>query len=189
MTQLIPEIAKLYKEDFVLWIDKTLNQLQQKDLDKIDWEHLIEEIEALGSEQRHKVESYVKQLLKHLLLYQYSSIQMSEIQLTSASCPLPSASNQDHSISSNCTPLYWQSERYYCENGWKEEIRNFRDELELRLQSKTLYNHLVVRFDGIYSKARKMAIDKTGLSPNTFPQNSPYSLEQVLDDSFLPDKD
>ncbi len=145
-------INKLYEEDFIFWIDETLKQLQTKDIDNLDWEHLIEEIEALGREQKNKVESYLKQLLKHLLLYQY-----------------------------------WQSQRDFCANGWKEEIRNFRDELELRLQSKTLYNYLLGRFKTIYNKARKMAIDKTGLSPETFPKNCPYTFEEVLDPNFLPE--
>jgi hypothetical protein len=151
LKQLKQGIEKLYEEDFVLWIDETLKHLQSRDEKSLDWEHLLEEIEALGREQRHKVESYLKQLIKHLLLYQY-----------------------------------WQSERDYCGNGWKEEIRNFRDELELRLRSKTLYNYLLGRFDSIYSKARKMAIDKTGLPAETFPEDCPYTFEQILNANFLP---
>ena len=151
ITNLKKGIEKLYEEDFVLWLDETLKQLQKREIENLDWEHLTEEIEALGSEQRHQVESYLRQLLKHLLLYQY-----------------------------------WHSEWDYCEKGWKEEIRNFRDELELRLQSKTLYNYLLERLDVVYSKARKMAIDKTGLSPHTFPQDCPFTFEQILDDNFLP---
>jgi len=61
----------LYEQDFFLWLDVTLEQLQAQDLENIDWPNLIEEITALGREQRHKVESYLIQLLKHLLLYQY----------------------------------------------------------------------------------------------------------------------
>ncbi|MFM7383212.1 MAG: DUF29 domain-containing protein, partial [Microcystaceae cyanobacterium] len=49
----------------------TLHQLQQRDISQLDWEHLTEEIEALGREQRHKVESYLLRLLIHLLLYEY----------------------------------------------------------------------------------------------------------------------
>ena len=150
-TRLKQGIEKLYEEDFILWLDETLRQLQKREVENLDWEHLIEEIEALGSEQKHKVESHLKQLLKHLLLYQY-----------------------------------WESEWDFCKNRWKEEIRNFRDELELRLRSKTLYNYLLDRFDTIYIKARKMAIDKTGLSPETFPQDCPHTFDQVLDPNFLP---
>ena len=61
----------LYEQDYVEWLDVTLEQLQNRDLKHLDWTNLMEEVEALGSEQRHKVESYLIQLLKHLLLYQY----------------------------------------------------------------------------------------------------------------------
>ncbi|MGB5592422.1 MAG: DUF29 domain-containing protein [Crocosphaera sp.] len=64
-------LKELYTEDFVLWSDETVKQLKNKDLVDIDWEHLIEEITALGNEQRRKVRSYLKQLFIHLLLYRY----------------------------------------------------------------------------------------------------------------------
>jgi hypothetical protein len=64
-------LQALYEQDYSLWLDITLKQLQVKDLDNLDWQHLIEEIEALGREQKNKVESYLRQLLKHLLLYHY----------------------------------------------------------------------------------------------------------------------
>jgi hypothetical protein len=149
----------LYEEDYYLWLETTLQQLQQiakaqgiTSLPHLDWEHLIEEIEGLGIEQRRKVVSYLKQLLIHLLLYRY-----------------------------------WESERAYCGNGWKLEIGNFRDELELLLDSKTLKNYLVQQFDSVYDRARKRAIDKTGLPPNTFPTQCPFTIEEVLNSDFLPE--
>ncbi len=68
---LSPITTTLYEEDYVQWLDITLQQLQNGDLNQVDWVNLIEEVEALGREQRHKVESYLIQLLKHLLLYEY----------------------------------------------------------------------------------------------------------------------
>jgi hypothetical protein len=70
MTTQLP-LSTLYDRDYYLWLETTLEQLKKKDSDCLDWEHLIEEIEALGNEQRRKVESYLKQLLIHLLLYRY----------------------------------------------------------------------------------------------------------------------
>lgn len=67
-------IEQLYEEDYTLWLEKTANQLKSGDFSQLDLIHLIEEIEALGSEQRRKVESYLRQLLKHLLFYQYWSL-------------------------------------------------------------------------------------------------------------------
>ena len=67
------ENYQIYEQDYPEWLDITLNQLQNRDLENIDWEHLIEEIAALGNEQRRKVESYLLRLLIHLLLYNYWS--------------------------------------------------------------------------------------------------------------------
>jgi hypothetical protein len=67
----VPSSVSLYEQDYVEWLDVTLGQLQNRDIKHLDWTNLIEEVEALGREQRHKVESYLIQLLKHLLLYQY----------------------------------------------------------------------------------------------------------------------
>jgi Domain of unknown function DUF29 len=61
----------IYERDYSEWLEITLAQLENNDLENIDWEHLIEEIAALGNEQKHKVESYLRQLIKHLLIYKY----------------------------------------------------------------------------------------------------------------------
>ncbi|AFZ35120.1 protein of unknown function DUF29 [Stanieria cyanosphaera PCC 7437] len=61
----------LYKQDYVAWLDLLAEQIKQKKTQQIDWENLLEEIVALGNEQRRKTESYLRQLLKHLLLYAY----------------------------------------------------------------------------------------------------------------------
>ena len=61
----------IYEQDYAEWLEITLKQLEARSLENIDWEHLTEEIAALGNEQRHKAESYLRQLIKHLLLYQY----------------------------------------------------------------------------------------------------------------------
>jgi hypothetical protein len=61
----------IYEQDYSQWLQVTLDQLESRDLKNIDWENLAEEIRALGNEQKHKVESYLRQLIKHLLLYQY----------------------------------------------------------------------------------------------------------------------
>lgn len=55
----------------------TVNQLQNRDLKNVDWEHLIEEITALGNEQKQKVESYLRGCLKSLswcIKYFYPSL-------------------------------------------------------------------------------------------------------------------
>jgi hypothetical protein len=59
----------IYEQNYSQWLQVTVEQLESRDLANIDWENLAEEIRALGNEQKHKVESYLRQLIKHLLLY------------------------------------------------------------------------------------------------------------------------
>jgi hypothetical protein len=139
----------LYDTDRQLWILETVEQLKKQDFSALDLENLIEEVADLGREQRHKVESYLRQLLKHLLLYQY-----------------------------------WQAERPYCEAGWKDEIDNFRSELEILLRSRTLHNYFLSIIAPTYLKARASAVKKTGLE--IFPDHCPYSAENILDFNWLP---
>ncbi|WP_292762025.1 DUF29 domain-containing protein [Nostoc sp. NOS(2021)] len=72
MSKILTQI--LYEQDYHLWLETTLKQLQERDLEHLDWDYLIEEIERLGNEQKHNLESYLLQLLKHLLLYQHWSL-------------------------------------------------------------------------------------------------------------------
>jgi len=144
-------IKDLYEQDYLAWLEETAKQLRQKETDLLDWEHLREEIEALGNEQRHKVDSYLLQLLIHLLLYQY-----------------------------------WLSERERCARGWQDEIGNFRVELELLLESKTLCNYFLSRIAVIYPKAVKRVRQKSELPAAIFPETCLYSPEQILDSDFLP---
>jgi hypothetical protein len=147
----LTRLQKLYEEDFVAWADETADLLRRKEIDHLDWEHLIEEIEGLGSSERNKVDSFSVQLLLHLLLYRY-----------------------------------WKSERERCARGWREEITNFRVELEFLFESRTLYNYFLQRIDTVYPKAVRRAIPKSELPANTFPKTCPFTVEQLLDDDFFP---
>ncbi|MEL4895510.1 DUF29 domain-containing protein [Crocosphaera sp. Alani8] len=140
-------LKEIYEKDYYLWLVQTLELVKNRNANELDWEHLTEEIEALGNEQRRKVKSYLRQLLIHLLLYRY-----------------------------------WETEKTYSGRGWLEEISNFRYELQLLLESGTLYNYFLKNLDEVYIKARKRAIQKTKLSPSVFPEKCPFNLEEILKD-------
>lgn len=71
MVNIQDKLSVLYQEDFVAWVDETTRLMKAGMITGLDWEHITLEIEGLGSEQRHKVDSYLLQLLIHLLLYKY----------------------------------------------------------------------------------------------------------------------
>ncbi|WP_442949144.1 DUF29 family protein [Nostoc sp.] len=71
--------------------------------------------------------------------------------------------------------------------GWQIEITNFRDELEFSFRSKTLYNYSLNCLDAVYHKARKQAIQKTGLSPEIFPEQYPFTPEDIFNSEYFPE--
>ncbi len=64
--------ADLYEADFHLWTQRQAELLRQGRFTDVDLEHLTEEIEDLGSSQRHAVESHVQNVLHHLLKLHFS---------------------------------------------------------------------------------------------------------------------
>jgi hypothetical protein len=60
-----------YDTDFYAWTQAQAAALRTKDFTALDLEHLAEEIEALGNEQRHAVRSHLRVLLWHVLKWVY----------------------------------------------------------------------------------------------------------------------
>lgn len=58
---------KLYDRDLQLWIEQTIQQLQNREFGSLDIEHLIEELVDLGKSEKNALKSNLKILLAHLL--------------------------------------------------------------------------------------------------------------------------
>jgi hypothetical protein len=67
----VSKLSQIYDRDYYLWLEKTTELLKAGKLNELDWEHLIEEIEDLSRSEKRAVVSLLKQLIKHLLLYNY----------------------------------------------------------------------------------------------------------------------
>ena len=63
--------STLYNRDYCLWLEKTVQLLQDGQLDELDIPNLIEEIEDTGKSQKHALESNLTVVLMHLLKYKY----------------------------------------------------------------------------------------------------------------------
>ncbi|WP_034936867.1 DUF29 domain-containing protein [Gloeocapsa sp. PCC 73106] len=138
------ELCSLYYQDNEQWLLQTLNLLKERQLEKLDVEHLIEELEALSRRDKLTVESFLEQIIRHLLLLNY-----------------------------------WTDESGYNSNHWRAEIVSFKTQINEYLTS-TLRNHLQENLVKVYQKSLKYVRLKTGNSI-TFPENCPYSLEELLD--------
>lgn len=70
---------------------------------------------------------------------------------------------------------------------WLATIVNQRDEIELHLEKNpSLKPRTSEIFDRAYVSARKLAAAETGLPPDRFPADPPFSYEQAIDPSFWP---
>lgn len=61
-----------YDADFLLWTEQQADALRARDLSRIDWDNLIEEVESLGKSQRKELTSRLTVILIHLLKYRFS---------------------------------------------------------------------------------------------------------------------
>jgi hypothetical protein len=66
--------ADLYDQDFYAWTQKQAEALRThfKGDNRLDVEHLAEEVEDLGKSELHAVESFIEHIIAHLLKLDYS---------------------------------------------------------------------------------------------------------------------
>jgi hypothetical protein len=84
--------------------------------------------------------------------------------------------------------LKWQYQREKRSSGWLGTLDEQRTQLEILLrQSPSLRRLGPDSLDFAYPKARQKAARETGLDPKAFPAACPYTLEEILDEAFLPD--
>jgi hypothetical protein len=82
---------------------------------------------------------------------------------------------------------YWESEKDRNKGHWQGEIRNFRKLIKKELKaSPSLKGYLEEIFEESYQDSREIVSDKSQLPLETFPEDSIVSLEQILDENWLP---
>lgn len=75
-------------------------------------------------------------------------------------------------------------------NTWRYTITKHRQEIRDYLDiSPSFKQFLREVFDQCYRDARRLTSDKIGLSTHAFPQDCPFSLEEILDLDYLPEED
>jgi len=146
-----------YEQDFQHWIERHIALLKKGNLTSIDVAHLIEELETMVKSNVRELESRFIVLIAHLLKWQF--------QLASLSAQ-------------------W---RDFEGKSWRKTIIEQRLQLaDLLDEMKSLRAKLPSVITKTYPKAVMFAVDETGLPEKTFPQQCPYSIEQLLDKTFYP---
>ncbi|AFY59638.1 DUF29 domain-containing protein [Synechococcus sp. PCC 6312] len=62
----------LYDSDFQLWIDRTVEQLKNRDFANLDLINIIDEVEGISREQKRKLQTYLRTICEHLITHQYA---------------------------------------------------------------------------------------------------------------------
>ncbi len=70
------DLMNLYEIDDHLWLEETIKLLQHKRFNELDLENLIEELQSLARRDQSKVASLTEQIIRHLLLLQYWTIEL-----------------------------------------------------------------------------------------------------------------
>jgi hypothetical protein len=82
---------------------------------------------------------------------------------------------------------YWQSERENCFRGWDLEVANFRLQIQEHLEtSPSLKLFLQDNFSKQYQNGRKLFLKASSLDSQTVPEKPDFTLEQALDENWLP---
>lgn len=72
-------------------------------------------------------------------------------------------------------------------NSWLSSIREHRTRLQDAFKdSPSLRSYFQESFDECYQNARKQAADETALPLHVFPQESPFTPDECLNEDFLP---
>lgn len=84
--------------------------------------------------------------------------------------------------------LKWQFQPEKRKGGWEASIRVQRNDLnEVLAENPSLKDYPEERLTTAYAKARLAAERETGIAYEAFPEACPYSVAQVLEESFFPD--
>ena len=80
---------------------------------------------------------------------------------------------------------YQQSKR---SNSWRSGIREHRKRVKRAFRnSPSLKPYFTEIFAECYQDARELAADETGLAIETFPEQCPFTTEEILNTDYLPD--
>lgn len=65
------DLESLYETEYDRWLTATIELLKERQFDRLDRQHLIEELEASRRSEKSAVKNLLLQIIIHLLLYQF----------------------------------------------------------------------------------------------------------------------
>ena len=65
------QLNELYQQDLNLWRQEIVDAIQNRHLENMDWDNLIDEINDMTASERRALRSYTKRLVEHILKLKY----------------------------------------------------------------------------------------------------------------------
>jgi hypothetical protein len=138
-----------YDDDLYAWAFEQAAVLRAKRDPDIDFEHIAEELEAMGGSEKREIASRLAVLIQHLLKWEHQPARRS--------------------------------------NSWRASILVARAAIEQTIDaSPSLRRYPHEPLAKAYEIARLKAADDMGLQTRALPVTCPYSVEQILDETFYP---
>ncbi len=100
--------------------------------------------------------------------------------------------SEKNALASNTIVILMHLLKYQCQpqkrtNSWRYTIKEHRFRVSEAFEtSPSLKKYFQDNFSKCYQKARDLAATETGLSLESFPKESPYTLEETLNSEYLP---
>lgn len=143
-------MSKLYEADFHSWAMSQADAAKRRSANELDWDHVAEELEALGASEERELHSRYVILLQHLLKWLYQ----------------PAGRTRS----------------------WRATIGEQRRALARHLKRNPGLKSLEAEeFTAAYIDARGRASAETDLDEATFPETSPFTMDDAKNLDWLPD--
>src|ERR1017187_6321627 len=172
--------AELYDRDFAEWAMQNAELLRSGRVAEADLDHIAEEIEDMAKRERRAMQSRLARLIQHLLKWQVHS--------TERSADWPSTNAAASRLARLIQHLLkWQVQPMKRSANWQSTIAEQRFRIcKLLKENPSFRQELANWIDEEYEHAVHMATLDTGFERERFPSSWTYTVEQTLDQGFLP---
>lgn len=152
-------LASEYHTDFDSWVRHNVDLLKQGRMLEVDTENLIEELENMARRDRYELINRFIILIAHLLKWQFQLAELSE---------------------------RWAE---FEGKSWRNSIMEQRVQIDTLLENNpSLRSWLPEGICKAYPKAAGLAAMETGKPVSHFPDDCPYTLEQLLAEDYYPNQ-
>lgn len=159
-------MTDLYRTDYMLWVEEQKKLLAARRFDELDLENLLEELADMGKSEPRAFKRHLIQLLSHLLKWDFQQNQVNDLR------------GMDHWFRSWVDTI--QIQRYAA-------AAVLADNPNLQSKQQAIYLEAYQQARILAAKGLNSYVDSRHFTSKDFPEDCPWSPEQVMGEDFLPE--